>query len=68
MGCAVGLLLALGLYVFLGARAEAALVASSQQTAHSEGCQRHQKTRQDRASGMTYQRGVPVQAGLADAS
>ena len=32
-----GLLLALGLYVFLGARAEAALVASSQQTAHSEG-------------------------------
>lgn len=30
MGCAVGLLLALGLYVFLGARAEAALVASSQ--------------------------------------
>ncbi|MCO4205979.1 hypothetical protein [Aeromonas taiwanensis] len=30
MGCAVGLLLALGLYVFLGARAEAALVASGQ--------------------------------------
>lgn len=30
MGCAVGLLLALGLYVFLGAKAEAALVASSQ--------------------------------------
>lgn len=29
MGCAVGLLLALGLYVFLGARAEAALVQSS---------------------------------------
>ncbi|WP_425858330.1 hypothetical protein ACPW74_15875 [Aeromonas sp. INTO2] len=40
MGCAVGLLLALGLYVFLGARAEAALVASSQQTAHSEGAAR----------------------------
>ena len=29
MGCAVGLLLALGLYVFLGARAEAALVQAS---------------------------------------
>lgn len=40
MGCAVGLLLALGLYVFLGARAEAALVASSQQTAHPEGAAR----------------------------
>lgn len=33
MGCAVGLLLALGLYVFLGAKAEAALVASSQRSA-----------------------------------
>jgi len=30
MGCAVGLLLALGLYVFLGARAEAALVQANQ--------------------------------------
>ncbi|SIQ34513.1 hypothetical protein SAMN05880558_1035 [Aeromonas sp. RU39B] len=30
MGCAVGLLLALGLYVFLGARAEALLVSASQ--------------------------------------
>ncbi|MNF50200.1 hypothetical protein D3C84_314900 [compost metagenome] len=29
MGCAVGLLLALGLYVFLGAKAEAALVQAS---------------------------------------
>ncbi len=29
MGCAVGLLLALGLYVFLGPRAEAALVQAS---------------------------------------
>ena len=37
MGCAVGLLLALGLYVFLGAKAEAALVASSQRPLTSGG-------------------------------
>ena len=51
MGCAVGLLLALGLYVFLGARAEAALVASSQQTAHPEGAARgiRRRTRTGRA-------------------
>ncbi|MGY3859881.1 MULTISPECIES: hypothetical protein [Aeromonas] len=37
MACAVGLLLALGLYVFLGAKAEAALVASSQRPLTSGG-------------------------------
>lgn len=42
MGCAVGLLLALGLYVFLGARAEAALVASGQrQPPHTGDTRRH---------------------------